>query len=321
MIGIIRRMTNTQGNRIGIGLVGFGSIGKVQSDVLRSGLTVNSFHLVAVCDLLPKDIDNPFYTDYQAFLERSDMFAVSIATPTHYDLALQAIKTGKHVVIEKPPTLSLLQLYEIEQAGKEANVTVFTAYHACYRPEVEALRKELAGKQVRLVNVTYREDVLHYCDPNGWIFNPEIAGGGVFMSSGINPVSIIYDVLPKIDLKVTKVELETPNGFDVESKGVVEFVFSGGQGKLDMDWFHQGTETRLIEIRTNENVYIIDIVKGKLTKDGQVIAGDNNASRQTVDQHLEYEGVFKKFHDLIVAHESMVRKDELRFVLDIYANV
>ncbi len=53
----------------------------------------------------------------------SDAEAVIIATPasTHFDLALRALQSGKHVLVEKPMTLSLretVELYRIARAEK-----------------------------------------------------------------------------------------------------------------------------------------------------------------------------------------------------------
>jgi len=154
--------------------------------------------------------------------------------------------------LEKPPTLTIEQLETIEEAGKEAGVTVFTAFHSCYRPEIDMARQTLSGERVTAIKIIYREDVLRYCDPKGWIFNPEIAGGGVFMSSGINPVSIITKIFPNLDLQVEQAKTDIDSRFNLESRGIVTFNFEGGHGQIDMDWYHEGTETRSIEIVTGK---------------------------------------------------------------------
>ena len=304
--------------KIGIGLVGLGSIGAVHSEVLTSEPISDSFALVAVCDKQQKDSALPFYTDYSKFLAHPGLQAVAVATPEHFELARDAVKAGKHVLIEKPPTLNILELKELEQLGKTAGVSVFTAFHAACRPEVAAAKRILEHKAVQSINITYREDVLHYCDPNGWIFDPTIAGGGVFMSSGINAISIVYAVLPDIDLRVSGVDLHTPSGFRVESSGTARFSFDGGHGKLDMDWFHKGAETRCIEFKTTDGVYVIDIVRGTLSLDGKVLFGDTNGNAHLVDQSIEYRGVYQEFSRLISERASYVSYRELACMLDVY---
>ena len=46
------------------------------------------------------------YTDLEEVFNRPDVDAVSICTPTvtHDNIALKAIKSGKHVLVEKPRT-------------------------------------------------------------------------------------------------------------------------------------------------------------------------------------------------------------------------
>ena len=48
------------------------------------------------------------YDDLETFLNRGDIEAVLVATPNnyHYELALAALEHGKHVICEKPATLT-----------------------------------------------------------------------------------------------------------------------------------------------------------------------------------------------------------------------
>src|SRR5260370_25108686 len=68
--------------------------------------------------------DNPAtYADCQKVIERKDVDAVFIATPPylHSEMAIQAIKTGKHVYCEKPLGVTASQVRALLDADKGSN--------------------------------------------------------------------------------------------------------------------------------------------------------------------------------------------------------
>ena len=93
-----------------IGLLGCGTI--AQFAHLPALAKVSGARLTAICDgaedLLTtvgkaEGVENLF-TDYTTFLEKADIEAVIIAAPDefHVPLAMQALDSGKHVLVEKP---------------------------------------------------------------------------------------------------------------------------------------------------------------------------------------------------------------------------
>src|SRR3954469_3863844 len=58
------------------------------------------------------------YDDYSAMLARDDIDAVSIVTPVtlHHEMTLQALAAGKHVLCEKPFTVTASEAKELYDA-------------------------------------------------------------------------------------------------------------------------------------------------------------------------------------------------------------
>lgn len=226
---------------IKLGLIGFGNIGKVQFEALTKFPQTN-FEIAAVADLQPSDkarnlagTDAKFYTDYKQLLRDPEILAVSINTPpnTHYQLVMDALNAGKHVLVEKPPALTVEECQRMIDLANQKGKVLFMAFHARYNPSVEAAKQELVGKNVTGVDIRYAEYALNYHHPDGWIFNPEIAGGGVLMDSGINALSIVTDVLPLIDLKPDNVHFKQPGNFKVETGAEVDLAFDeNGKGHI-----------------------------------------------------------------------------------------
>ncbi|HET9953319.1 MAG TPA: Gfo/Idh/MocA family oxidoreductase, partial [Polyangiaceae bacterium] len=96
---------------IGIGVIGYGYWGP---NLVRNFSQADGSRVVAVCD--PRaDRRKHAVSTYPAItavetipelLANPAVDAVAIATPvsTHFDLAMQALQAGKHVMVEKPMT-------------------------------------------------------------------------------------------------------------------------------------------------------------------------------------------------------------------------
>ena len=129
--------------------------------------------LVAVCDVvedrattrkeeyekLAADKKVAVYTDYMEMLENETIDMITIATESGYhgEIALQCIKQGKHVAIEKPMAMTLDEADAIIQAAKENHVKVTVCHQNRFNPAVQKMRKAReAGGFGKLVNGTAR---------------------------------------------------------------------------------------------------------------------------------------------------------------------
>src|SRR5689334_20127183 len=96
---------------IGIGIIGYGYWGP---NLVRNFGQAADARVVAVCDQRPdrRAMVEAAYPGVKTTANASDLFndprinAIAVATPvsTHYPLALQALRAGKHVFVEKPFT-------------------------------------------------------------------------------------------------------------------------------------------------------------------------------------------------------------------------
>jgi len=94
-----------------VGVIGYGYWGP---NLVRNFVESPGTEMAAVCDLRQERLSLVqrrypsinVTTEARDLLNSPDIDAVAIATPvsTHFDLALQALKSGKHVLVEKPLT-------------------------------------------------------------------------------------------------------------------------------------------------------------------------------------------------------------------------
>ena len=113
---------------IRLGLIGKGNMGTSDTN---TALRVEGTQLVAVCDLYDarlkqaKDTwgNDLFLTkEYKEILDRDDVDAVIVATPDHWhqQIAIEAMKAGKHVYCEKPVIHKLSEGQALIDAQKES---------------------------------------------------------------------------------------------------------------------------------------------------------------------------------------------------------
>jgi predicted dehydrogenase len=83
--------------------------------------------------------------------------AVCVATPDdrHFEPALQALRAGKHVLIEKPSVLTLQDLDELQRTAETNGVLAKVVYHKLADPDHKKLRTHVADGVLRHVNNGY----------------------------------------------------------------------------------------------------------------------------------------------------------------------
>lgn len=70
------------------------------------------------------------FDDHQKLIASDDIDLIVLPTPntTHYPLALAALRAGKHVVVDKPFTTTLVEAQQLAQAAREAG-RLLTVFH------------------------------------------------------------------------------------------------------------------------------------------------------------------------------------------------
>ena len=96
--------------KVKFGIIGIGNMGSAHVVNISN---LKNCELTAVCDINPeafKRIDEGIraklnlFTDPEKFLKEADIDAVVISVPhySHPDLAILAMRQGKHIIVEKP---------------------------------------------------------------------------------------------------------------------------------------------------------------------------------------------------------------------------
>lgn len=191
------------------------------------------------------------FTDFGALLDtRPDIRVISLCLPPvpRFDYAMQALKAGRHVMLEKPPGATLAECHALERAARDAGLTLFATWHSREADMVAAAKAWLADRALTRLTVIWKEDVRRWHPGQAWIWEP--GGLGVF-DPGINALSIVTEILPH-EIHVTEAVLEVPSNCQTPIAARIGFHHpQGAEVTAEFDWRQEGDQTWEIEAVTD----------------------------------------------------------------------
>jgi predicted dehydrogenase len=136
-------------------------------------------------------------TDWLRVLERDDVDIVDICTPGHLhaELALAALRAGKHVIVEKPLANTVAdseEMVRVAVAARERGVQSMVGFNYRRVPALALARSLIAQGRVgtvREVRLSYLQDWLaDAAAPMTWRLRREAAGSGALGDLGSHAV-------------------------------------------------------------------------------------------------------------------------------------
>jgi len=137
------------------------------------------------------------HASYESLVTDPDVDVIYVASPhpMHHDHAILALHAGKHVLVEKPFTMTAAEAREIVQVARENRLFAMEAMWTRFLPHVEVIREWLAaGLLGDIVTVTADHGQWFAEDPEFRLFSPAL-GGGAVLDLGVYPVSFASMVL------------------------------------------------------------------------------------------------------------------------------
>lgn len=206
-------MSEREGTKsIRAGIIGYGpafNMGKAHMEYISQ---TEGLEAAAVCDLDPKRTeaakqDFPgiqTYNDIGEMLREADIDLAVIVTPhnTHAELAIQCVRAGRHVVVEKPMCITASEATSMIEAAKEAGVmlSVFQnrRWDGDYLTIKELVQRGLIGDlfHVELFSGSYRH-------PGYWWRSDKKVSGGAFYDWGAHLIDWLLNLVPGRVVSVT----------------------------------------------------------------------------------------------------------------------
>ena len=211
---------------LGIGLAGFGFIGKVHTYGYR---TLSLFYdpapvkpkLVGVCTSRPDtaakaaDVGEFEYgtADFRALLDDDRIHVIDIASPNHvhHDQIIQAAEAGKHIYCDKPLTTSLASAREIAAVLQaHPRVRHGMTFHMRFIPAMmrarELVQEGFLGQVYHFHAAYYHAGYTDATRPMSWRLTKE-GGGGALSDLGSHVIDLMSYLLG--DYAAVRANMET----------------------------------------------------------------------------------------------------------------
>jgi len=174
---------------IKIGIIGLGKWGK---NHLKS-LSKIKCEIIAISDtdetkkVIAKNYGINYYKNYNDLLNQVDAVIVSTPTDKHYEIAMDCLKSNKHVLVEKPITTNSEQSKKLVDFAEKNNLILSVGYLFRFNSSIKKI-KELMKKIGEIQYITIR--YIHST-------KPPREDSGAIINLGIHPIDILNYITDK----------------------------------------------------------------------------------------------------------------------------
>ncbi len=213
---------------LNVGLLGFGFMGKTHLWAVKNlpffyDLPFSA-EVAAVCasakdpeksEAVAKTYGIPRAADEAAIIHDPTIDVIDICTPNphHFETAKAALRAGKHVLCEKPLTVTAAEARELAELAKASGLTCGTVFNNRYlAPVMRAKQLINEGRLGRILSFDFSYKHNSCIDPDrrvGWKQTAE-AGGGTLFDLGPHVIDLCHFLCGKVATVTAKSQIAFP---------------------------------------------------------------------------------------------------------------
>ncbi len=227
--------------KVRVGVIGLQGFGFTYFQTLEHS---NVAEIIAVCDL-NESLSHPIaekyhipyiYVDYKEMLKNQEIDAVFIATPhfLHYDMTMDALRAGKHVLCEKPLAITSKDAYEMAAFAKEKGLLLSCDYNrreTCHVKMIHDLIQKDALGEIYSIKLKWMSRHTNFMfDPNsGWRISKAKAGGGILIGRGSHMLDAGLFLMGNPKVKSVRANVNSKlSGFEVDDYAFLAATLENG---------------------------------------------------------------------------------------------
>ena len=252
-------------------IIGCGNIFPMHAAPVRN---IDEAQLVAVCDCKPErmekaaaDLGCAGYTDVDEMLAKEKPDVVHICTPhyLHAPLAIQAMKSGCHVMTEKPMSIRREDAWQMLQTASETGRTLGVIFQNRYNAGSQLMRESIdngaLGRVIAARMILTWDRSESYYSKSDWKGTWEKEGGGVIIDQAIHTMDLMRWLIGE---KVSSVKAAFSNWNHPSSQ-----VEDTAQGRIEFENGVYGCFYAMNHFCTNSPVMLeLECEKGRAVMEG-----------------------------------------------------
>lgn len=232
--------------KINVAIIGAGFIAHYHA---RGLIAIPNVQIVAVVATKRKSaekfaqqygIDRTF-TDISTVVECKTINAVIICTPNkfHAPYAIEFLKNGKHVFLEKPMAMDAAEGRKIGKIAKQYGRSVMVGHMWRFDTDVNYIRESIAVGKLGKIFKTKSYGIHENWGPTGWFAKKDLSGGGALIDMGVHAIDAVRYLMG--DPKPTKVYARIATHFghyDVDDTGIIIITWdNGSESIIESGWW------------------------------------------------------------------------------------
>lgn len=207
----------------------------------------NDYPYILIHDNLEETLSKNFY----------DGYVVATPAETHFDIAKKIINNSKHILIEKPLTLSIEHATYLVDLANKNNINLMVGHLMLFHPAIKKIKKMIKDEMI---------GDLQYIYSNRLNLGKVRTEENVFWSLAPHDISIFDYLIGSSPKKIIS------NGSTFLQKGIPDSTLTQIKYKNNIDghifvsWLHPFKEQRLVVIGSNAMITFEDSKDGKPLK-------------------------------------------------------
>ena len=138
--------------KVNIGIIGTGWCGGIRAETCAASPYVSELHIAEIKEARLKEVADKTKpvtatTDYRALLKNDNINAIIVsATPetVHYPMAKETLLAGKHLLLEKPISLTLAEADELIDLARSKSLLFTIGYSQRFNPKFAYVKRSIA---------------------------------------------------------------------------------------------------------------------------------------------------------------------------------
>jgi len=243
-------------------VVGLGAMGSRHVRVLHELQEETKMELIGVADVIEdraRDVAGRYgvdwFTDYKTLLKKGPDFAiVAVPTELHYEIALNVVANGCHVLVEKPLASTLREGEDIVGSAEKNKVQLMVGHIERFNPTIDVIKERMGKERILLIGAVRV----------GPMPSLKQIGIGVVRDLGVHDIDLIRYISGSEFKRIEAFSSDRKSG--VELSSVLSFEMENGSLAYIITNVVTPLKMRKIEVTTTKRFLSGDLISQKVTE-------------------------------------------------------